>query len=153
MSDIHKPSTKRITSQQQAVFQSILSSHRHLTADQVYQEVRKSQPRISLATVHRNLDKLAESGFIGKVIIRGLKYFEIETQQHYHVICLSCGEVGNINSEPATDIEEFFSRSTPYALTGHDLILYGVCPSCQKRRWTHAKLSPLNTKGKFIVIR
>ena len=134
MKDIHNSSTQRITTQQQVVFQLVKKASGHVAADQIYQEVRKTLPRISLATVYRNLEKLADNQLIGKTIIKGVFYFELETAPHYHVICLSCGAIDNIDSGIAGDIESHFARATSYKLTSHDLVLYGVCPNCQKKR-------------------
>jgi Fur family ferric uptake transcriptional regulator len=134
MTVIPNITTPRVTTQQQAIFNIIKKSPQHLTAEQVYEQVVKTLPRISLATVYRNLDKLSDSSLISKVTIGGLYYFETELKPHYHVVCLSCKRVDNLDSAPATDIEDFFSRSTSYKLTGHDLVLYGLCPACQKKR-------------------
>ncbi len=134
MTVIPKSSSTRITSQQQAVYQAVKKATQHSTAEQVYKEVSKTLPRISVATVYRNLDKLADSNLISKVIIKGLAYFELETQPHYHLICQSCRRLDNLDIPPVGDIEDYFSRSTPYKLTGHDLVLYGICPVCQKNK-------------------
>jgi Fur family peroxide stress response transcriptional regulator len=133
MKYIHNPSTQRITTQQQAILQHIKRADQHQTAEQVYKFVRKTLPRISLATVYRNLEKLASSSLISRVTINSTYYFELETQPHYHVLCQACGRLDNLEVPPATDIEEFFSRSTKYKLTGHQLILFGLCPSCQRK--------------------
>lgn len=126
--------TVRITTQQQAIYAVVTKSKDHLTAEQVYGRVSKMLPRISLATVYRNLDKLASSNMLSKVTIGGVYYFESEINEHYHVVCLSCRKVDNLSSGHASDIEDFFARSTPYKLTGHELVLYGICPNCQRKR-------------------
>ena len=91
-------------------------------------------PRISLGTVYRNLESLAARNLAGKVIISGVARFETNLQVHYHAVCLSCDQIVDLDASPATDIEEFFTRSTDYKLTAHELTLYGLCPSCQKKR-------------------
>ena len=134
MNDIHKESTSRVTSQQQAIYQLIKKTDRHHSAESVYTEIKKLLPRISLATVYRNLEKLAERDMISRVVIGGKYYFEQKADKHYHVICLSCGKVDNLDSLPASDIESFFSRSTDYKLISHELVLYGLCHDCQSIR-------------------
>ena len=126
--------TSRITTQRQAVYGVVNGQHDHVTADQVFQSVRKSQPRVSLATVYRNLEKLTEDGVINRTSINGVYYFETEQKHHYHAVCLSCGRITNLDSDPASDIEQHFDRQTDYKLTGHDLILYGLCPICLRKR-------------------
>ena len=131
MNNIHKESTSRVTSQQQAIYQLIKKTDRHHSAESVHTEIKRVLPRISLATVYRNLEKLAERNMVGRVVIRGKYYFERKTDRHYHVICLSCGRIDNLDSLPASDVESFFSRSTDYKLISHELILFGLCLDCQ----------------------
>ena len=133
MALIPKSST-RITPQQQAVFKVFQDGSGHYSAEQVYAIVVKVLPRVSLATVYRNLDKLSDLSLVTKTSIQGINYFELHKSPHYHAICLSCGAIEDIDGGPASDIEEFFARSTSYALTGHELVLYGVCPTCQQVR-------------------
>lgn len=134
MEHIHNQSTSRVTTQQQLIYQVITKSSHHFSVEQVYTEVKKALPRISLATVYRNLERLAERKVIGQVVIRGKLFFERQIDEHYHVVCLSCSRVDNLDSVPASDIESFFSRNTNYKLISHDLVLYGLCPNCQKVR-------------------
>lgn len=126
--------TTRITTQRQAVYNLVKSQDGHVTAEQIYQSIRKQQPRVSLATVYRNLEKLSEAELIHKVTINGVYYFEAANQPHYHAVCLSCGKITNLDTPPATDIEDYFTRLTDYKLTGHELVLYGLCPQCQRKR-------------------
>ncbi len=134
MKDIHNQSTSRITTQQQLIYQFVMRSNRHYSAEQVYSQIRKTMPRISLATVYRNLERLASRQMIGQVTIKGKLYFERQIEQHYHVICLACNKIENLDSLPASDIESFFSRSTTYTLISHELVLYGLCVECQQAR-------------------
>ncbi len=143
MKDIHSQSTSRIpalgilgrvTNQSQAILKLILAEQGHLTAERVYEEVRQDLPRISLATVYRNLHKLAEQGQIGRVLVDGVWRFEAETADHYHVMCVACERLDNVETNMASDVEQFFGRWTEYKLTGHELLLFGVCPECLTRR-------------------
>ena len=53
---------KRATRQLEAVFQALQGDPTHPFADEIYRRVRKKLPRISLATVYRNLQRLVEDG-------------------------------------------------------------------------------------------
>ncbi len=55
---------QRATRQLEAVFEALQGDHTHPFADEVYQRVRQTLPRISLATVYRNLQRLVEEGKI-----------------------------------------------------------------------------------------
>ena len=76
--------------QREKVLDIVRSTKSHPTADWVFHEVRKELPNISLATVYRNLNLLAESGEISEVICDGQLRFDANKEEHFHFICKSC---------------------------------------------------------------
>ena len=64
MADIHK---ERMTKQREIVLEELRKTRMHPTADELYERVRKRLPKISLATVYRNLEWLAEREIIRKI--------------------------------------------------------------------------------------
>jgi Fur family ferric uptake transcriptional regulator len=108
---------------------------RHLTADEVYEEVRKHLPRISLGTVYRNLEILAELGEIQKLEMAGsIKRFDGNPQKHYHIRCLRCGRLDNAPVAPLQQIEDKLYGATVYTIIGHRLEFEGFCPQCSRER-------------------
>ena len=90
-----------MTSQRQVILEEIRKVHSHPTADQVYEEVRKRLPRISLGTVYRNLDILSECGLIQRIApVSNQMRFDGDTSSHYHVRCIHCGKVEDAPIEP-----------------------------------------------------
>ena len=55
--------------QREQILKIVQSSHGHLSANEVYEQVRKIIPNISLGTVYRNLNTLAEHHFIRRIIM------------------------------------------------------------------------------------
>jgi Fur family ferric uptake transcriptional regulator len=108
---------------------------RHLTADEVYEEVRKRLPRISLGTVYRNLEILAELGQIQKLEMAGsIKRFDGNPQKHYHIRCLRCGRLDNAPVAPLQQIEDKLYGATVFTILGHRLEFEGFCPQCSEKR-------------------
>ena len=56
----------RMTSQREIILKELQNSRQHMSADELYERVKKIMPRISLATVYRNLETLSAAGVIGK---------------------------------------------------------------------------------------
>ncbi len=54
----------RMTNQREMILRELKKSKGHLSADELYERVKKFMPRISLATVYRNLEILADVGMI-----------------------------------------------------------------------------------------
>jgi Fur family ferric uptake transcriptional regulator len=95
--------------------------------------VRRRMPRISLGTVYRNLEMLAESGLIRRLEGKQNR-FDANTDAHYHVRCLACGRVGDVWMRSATALARRGQRVSDYEILGHRLEFLGHCPQCQQRR-------------------
>lgn len=105
----------------------------HLTADEIYDAVRKRLPRISLSTVYHNLELLCDSGRIQMLEVGcSRKHFDTDTSDHYHVRCARCGRVENIPIEPFSYLERALRGLSSYEVTGHKLELIGICPQCKR---------------------
>jgi len=124
----------RMTSQREIILQELRANREHMTADEIYDAVRKKMPRISLATVYRNLECLVESGLIARMEVSGRQMrFDCEVQGHDHVICAKCHKVENVflNKEkenyPSQDVVD------GYMITGCRVEFVGLCPQCQKK--------------------
>lgn len=122
----------RMTNQREIILRELVASQQHLTADELYDIVKKVMPRISLATVYRNLEILSEAGLIGKLEISGRqKRFDYDPSEHDHIYCAVCHRVDNLElSHESIDKEEFASAGG-YSVTGYRLEIIGVCPECQ----------------------
>lgn len=115
--------------QRELIREAVAHSSQHPTADAVYQEVRKKESNISLATVYRNLNQLADNGLIRRVTVPGEpEHFDHTMAYHEHMICTKCGRVVDI--WPEKPLYEQFEAFSNMGVTGYDLILYGVCPAC-----------------------
>ena len=62
---------KRSTVQRNLTLEAVNSLHRHVTVEEVYEEVSKEHPSVSRATIYRNLKDLSDSGEIRKINIAG----------------------------------------------------------------------------------
>jgi Fe2+ or Zn2+ uptake regulation protein len=125
---------KRATRQLEAVFQALQGDSSHPFADEVYRRVRKELPRISLATVYRNLQRLVEDGKIRTVLLgERVARYDPETSDHDHFICQSCGRVIDLFLERARQIDLTPLANDGYIVTTHNLTIYGVCQACSAR--------------------
>lgn len=55
---------KRYSRQRELIYRALLASKAHPTADMVYQMLKPENPNLSLGTVYRNLNLLAEEGIV-----------------------------------------------------------------------------------------
>jgi len=57
--------------QRELIRQTVQHSPEHLTADQVYEQLKTEHATLSLGTVYRNLNLLAEQGVIRRIPVSG----------------------------------------------------------------------------------
>lgn len=123
----------RMTNQREMILRELKKSKKHLTADELYERVKKYMPRISLATVYRNLEILSDASMIRKLEISGRqKRFDSELEDHDHIYCVQCHRIDNLdigdNEVSLTAVD-----TKGYAITGRRLEVTGLCPKCQKK--------------------
>lgn len=124
----------RQTRQRELVLEIVRSTMDHPTAEWVYRQARRRLPRISLATVYRNLKELAGEGTIGEMHSGGEPArFDANTGRHYHIRCVACGRVNDLPISVDSRFEEEAGRAVNYRILGHELEVRGVCPGCQAK--------------------
>ncbi len=124
----------RMTNQREIILRELKKSRQHLSADELYDKVKKYMPRISLATVYRNLEILSEAGLIGKLEISGRqKRFDYDVTDHDHIYCVVCHRVDNLNIERQGLHTKEIKSAKGYSITGYRLEIVGICPVCQKK--------------------
>ena len=125
---------KRTTFQKELVLQTVRKLHGHVTADEVFEAAVAEYASISKGTVYRNLSILAEEGSIRRVAIPdGPDRFDFTTAEHYHVECIRCGQVFDVDMEVVSNLTERIRDSHGMMFLGYDILFHGICPDCQDK--------------------
>jgi Fur family ferric uptake transcriptional regulator len=121
----------QMTRSRRAILRELSSAEHHPTADEVYQRVRRTIPRISLATVYRNLDILTRHGMIRTLAdADGQRRYDATLEDHCHVRCEVCGRVDDVHVVPLEAVERSITDASGYSISGYSLSFAGVCPRC-----------------------
>lgn len=124
----------RMTNQREMILHELRRSRQHLSADELHERVKKLMPRISLATVYRNLETLSAAGVITKLEISGRqKRFDYDVREHDHIYCVRCHRVDNIKLDRKQVGQERSVTADGYRITGYRVEFFGICPACQKQ--------------------
>lgn len=123
----------RYTRQRAAVYRYLHSVNSHPTAEQVFAAVREEVKLISLATVYKALDALVAAGVAARFVSEdGVARYDGRSDCHYHLRCLSTGQVRDlpVAYDPALleriapELAEWL-RQEGFELTGHRLEIVG----------------------------
>ena len=124
----------RMTNQRRVILELLKDSEAHPTVQELYQQVKAHIPKISLATVYRNLDFLVKTGQIRKIDTgRGQWRFDGDLERHYHIRCVSCARLADILDFDASKFDTRVAALTDYRILSHRLEFIGICPDCRKK--------------------
>ncbi|MCF8001248.1 MAG: transcriptional repressor [Halanaerobiales bacterium] len=123
----------RMTKQRKTILKVLKNTDSHPTADSIYEEVKKEIPNISLGTVYRNLNLLADKGKITVInYANDQSHYDGNTENHYHFRCNDCGNVFDLELNLIDrKINNKVENNTNFIVNNHRLEFYGLCPSCQ----------------------
>ncbi len=120
----------KITPQRIAVYEILLNSKSHPTVEEIYEEVRKRYPFVSLATVYRTVETLEQVGLVRKVCYWGSSArYDANTKDHHHIVCIKCGIIRDIHVQGEPQISE---KPEGFEVLGYSINFYGLCSSCKK---------------------
>ncbi len=137
--------TRRKSKQRDLIKQALYSKALcHPTAEEVCTEVKKTDSSISLGTVYRNLNLMAEMGELQKISgVDASDRFDFYTRPHAHFNCSYCGKVFDagviLKSSKRLEAEGFIVDSV-------ETLFRGACPRCAKK--FHSKKTNSKKKGK-----
>ena len=108
----------------------------HLDARELYQRAMRKDPRISLATVYRNLRLFKELGLVDEMHLDEARcYYEIRrSTNHYHLVCKCCGTVTEFESSAIANLMDEVRRNSDFDVTRAVLYLEGYCRKCKDKQ-------------------
>ena len=132
--DVLRKNSKRVTPQRTNIYKVMLKSQKPLAAQEVYKEVKKIHPSISLDTVYRNLSMLAEQSFISQLRFqtKGTTLFEYQqNHHHHHAVCITCENVFCIEDCLTKELPKKPKEDKNFQVINHIFEVYGLCSQCQ----------------------
>jgi Fur family ferric uptake transcriptional regulator len=133
LQNILKKHDKFFTSQRKVILEELNKMTSHPTAEELYLQVKKRLPKVSLGTVYRNLQTMEELKLVDKLVlkIQGEARYEIHKQPHYHVVCTKCYSIKDLGSFRSVSLEPTAQKLTGYFPLTHDVTIFGICPACK----------------------
>ena len=126
--------SRRNTIQKDLVRNTVYEMRRHVTANEVYEFIKEAYPTIGKGTVYRNLDILVDEGSLRKVEVPdGPNRFDFTLKNHYHVRCVKCGEISDVDMDEILGLLEKIHDIHGTDFLGYDILFKGICPKCQKK--------------------
>jgi Fur family ferric uptake transcriptional regulator len=137
---------KRITQQRRDLVEHVFQRHDHFDADELIANLSQVSAvrKVSRPTVYRTLNELVEAGLLRRMSLGGRSVYEHDYgyPQHDHLHCTFCDALIEFQSDQLQQIRDAVAAEHRFRVTGHRLIVSGVCEECSNKR--HRRRSSLD---------
>lgn len=118
------------------IFKVLEKQDDHLTAKEIYEKVKVTLSAVDQSTVYRSLERMVHQGQASVSDMGGAAVvYQLVTQNpHHHLVCEICGKQLTFKDGQVTDFLQAVQKKTNFKITTNHLILFGICPDCQKKK-------------------
>lgn len=135
---MQKDVKQRNTKQKQIVIDFLKENMNvHLMPEQIIENLKNENRKVSQATVYRILNALTDEGIIRKYFINDSQcscYQYIKDKDvcksHYHLICSECGKVLHFENKKIAGIRDEILKEEEFSIDLKRVVFYGICSSC-----------------------
>ncbi|MGI8929963.1 MAG: Fur family transcriptional regulator [Candidatus Limnocylindria bacterium] len=122
----------RVTRQRLLVADALSTVARQVTAQELYERLRRHDPRIGRATVFRTLEALVAAGVARRLEQDGhvYGYVACRPEHHHHLACDRCGRVEEIDEGYVAPVAERVSLDLGFTIDDARMDFYGRCSRC-----------------------
>jgi Fur family peroxide stress response transcriptional regulator len=122
----------KITPQRLAIVKILAISKGHPSVEDIYDQIKKNFPTMSLATVYRNIILIKS---IGELLELGFpdgsnRYDGNKPYPHPHVICIKCKKIVDPDIDSLDDLKNEVAVETNFTILNHRLDFFGLCSNC-----------------------
>jgi Fe2+ or Zn2+ uptake regulation protein len=129
----------RITRQRSAILSYLATTDTHPSARQVYREVKKTVPDVSLATVYNTLGKLVRMHLLKLIDYESLdNRYDRDPGPHINLVCTGCGRIQDFEPGFPVPPEEVRARAG-FEVQDVRMEYYGKCAGCGTKTWSGAE--------------
>jgi Fur family ferric uptake transcriptional regulator len=123
----------RLTPQRIMVLSAIENARNHISAEEIYAQVRAKYRHVNISTVYRTLDLLKSLGLVTETDLGGgrVRYHPMEKGHHHHLVCQDCGRIIDLDESVLASLKSQLRREYNFDADMKHLGLFGRCGDCR----------------------
>ncbi|MEK6678396.1 MAG: transcriptional repressor [Nitrospirota bacterium] len=123
----------KVTPQRIAIYKILASKAKHPTINEIYGEIKKDYPSLSLNTIYKTIQLFIELGMVSQFTSReGVIRYEVKLSPHHHVLCLKCRKIQDVFDSCLDELKVSPPLKDGFEIIRHDVIFYGYCNECKQ---------------------
>ncbi len=130
---------ERLTTARHALLSVLAGAGGHLTADQLWAEVARSNPAVHRATIYRTLETLRRLGIVEHTHLgHGPAVYHLADDVHQHLVCEECGWVVEAPADLFAGVEHTLRDDFGFSMRANHFAIVGRCRRCSERSGLNA---------------
>lgn len=122
----------RRSRQREMIYDYLLSTHEHPSAEMIYEHLKPEMPNLSLGTVYRNLKLLEETGHVRRVgTSQNTERYDARCDDHAHFVCGRCGAVCDLKPVDASTLQASYCPERCGTVQWTNVVFGGLCSECE----------------------
>lgn len=138
-----KKNNLKMTRQRHLIVSTFLEVNGHLSADELYEQVRQRDSGIGFTTVFRTLKALTECGLARETDLNdGRTRFErrYRRPKHHHIVCQECHKTIEFFSPELEELQASIASEYGLKPVQQRLQIQGICKDCQEKKASSKKV-------------
>jgi Fur family ferric uptake transcriptional regulator len=124
----------RSTRQRDSILDVFLSTHQHVSVEELYLKVKAVNPGVGQATVYRTLKLFVEAGLAREILLHDgqTRYEHVLVGEHHdHLVCTGCNAIIEFKNETIESLQDEIAARHGFMIRSHKLEIYGLCSNCR----------------------
>ena len=123
----------RLTPQRMLVIEALHNADRHISAEEIYDQLHSRYPYSNISTVYRTLELLKKLNLVTETDFGEgrVRYHVAEKGHHHHLVCHSCGKVMDMDESAVHALQHTLLREYGFDADLRHLAIPGKCKACR----------------------
>ena len=124
----------RLTPQRLMIVQAVEAADNHISAEEIYLQVRARYPHMNISTVYRTLELLSELGLVTETDMGDgrVRYHSMGKGHHHHLVCQKCGAIIDVEESVLNPLWAEIQQKYDFKVNMKHVDLFGLCARCRE---------------------
>jgi Fur family ferric uptake transcriptional regulator len=125
----------RMTPQRMMVVEALHDTDKHVSAEEIYAQVKAKYPYANISTVYRTLELLKELGLVNEIALGDgrVRFHPAEKGRHHHLVCQKCHRIIDLPESVLAPLENVLSEKHKFKADLKHTAVFGLCSECQEK--------------------
>jgi len=122
-----------LTPQRLMVVEALHGADRHVSAEEIYAQVKAKYPYANISTVYRTLELLKELELVTEIALGDgrVRFHPAEKGHHHHLVCQRCGGIIDLPESALNSLEKILLDEYQFKTDLNHMAVFGLCSNCQ----------------------